>query len=91
MTWEWTGEERGEREERVAGTEEADPEAAVEVRRVKGEEVAQEAGAEIGEIRDVAEVVIEMIAREDKRMTSENLRSRRSGRRKVFLLSKKVI
>ena len=91
MTWEWIGEERGEREERVAGIEEADPEAAVEVRRVKGEEVAQEAGVEIGETRDVAEVVIEMIAREDKRMTSESLRSRRSGRRKDFLLSKKVI
>ena len=91
MTWEWTGEERGGREERVAGIEEADPEAEVEVRRVKGEEVAQEAGVEIGEIRDVAEVVIEMIVREDKRMTSESLRSKRSGRRKVFLLSKKVI
>ena len=91
MTWEWIGEERGEREERVAGIEEADPEAAVEVRRVKGEEVAQEAGVEIGETRDVAEVVIEMIAREDKRMTSESLRSRRSGRRKDFLLSKKDI
>ena len=91
MTWEWTGEEREGRGGKVVGKGEADPEVEVGVRRARGEEAVQEVEAGTEETRDAVEAEIEMIARGDKKMTSESLRSKRSGRRKVYLQSKKVI